>query len=188
LKRVLMILIASAALPLAGCSKESEPTPTPPPPAGPGPLPEGGARLTPSVTEVDGGGTFTVALEVASGDKAIGAFGAKVLFNRGAFEYVSLSATDPLLGAPFIQLEPQAGTLYLAWTNAAQASGPDDTIRGQRKVAEITFHAIGGPGAKMHLAGRTTTLGDTSFYAQPIGTAAFPRAMEVMEEVAIKGE
>ena len=129
-----------------------------------------------------------VALEVASGSVPIGAFGAKILFNAGAFEVEGVTGTDPKLGTPFVQLEPQAGTLYLSWTNAASAQGPDASITGQRKVAAIAFRAVGGPGSSLHLAGRTTTLGDTSFYGQPIGAAPFPRTMEVAGQVKIRGE
>jgi len=184
--KLLLPAMLAVALLAVGCSKDDpSPAPPPAPPAGPGPLAAGDARLTPSVAEVPASGTCVVRLDVASGDTAIGAFGAKVLFNRGAFEVVSVAGTDPQLGAPFWECEPKAGTLYLSWTNA---SPPDDTVKGLRHAADITFRAIGGPGSCLRLGGRISTLGDTAFSGQTIGASPLPRTMDVVGDVTVVGK
>ena len=185
---MLAAAFSAAALLSAACARKSDqPAPVPPPESvpHPGPLGLGQARLTPSAGQVAPGETVRVSLEVASGDTAIGAFSAKVFFSSGAFEVVSVEGADPDLGAPFETCQPGAGTLYVSWTNT---SPPDGAIKGERRAAEITFRAIGGPGARMHLSGRTCALGDTSFFADTIGPGAMPRDMEVVEDVTVRGE
>jgi hypothetical protein len=182
MERIPTVTIAILALLLAaGCSsKDDGPAPNP----GPGPVEAGNARLTPAAGAAAPGGTLVVYLDVSSGDVPLGAFGANVLFDASAFEVVSVTGTDTVLGAPLHQSQPSAGTLYLAWLNS---SPPNGSLIGERRVAEITFRAIGAQGAAMNLGGRVTSMGDADFLSRDVGAASFPRTMQVMEDVMVGG-
>jgi hypothetical protein len=178
-----LLLALLAAFLFAGCSTD----PDDPPPAIPGdppldPLAAGEARLLPEVKEVEQGQVFEVHLDLATGDTVLGAFSTRLFYNRGAFELVSVQGTEPTLGAPFLLVENRPGTLYLCWTNS---SPPDDTLKGDKRVASLTFKAIGGPGTRLAATGELIAMGDTAFPAVEIGTGAFPRTLEVVNEVRI---
>jgi hypothetical protein len=176
------ILFGLAVLLAWGCSKDDDPPP-PPPPAPLPALDPGEGRLLPEGMTVQKDGTILVHLDVSSGTDVLGALSARVQFNRAAFEMVSVTGPDAVLTDPYLQVETRPGDLYLGWTNT---SPPDTNLTGQRRVATITFKAVGGSGARMNLQGEILTLGDTAFPAADIGTSTLPRTLEVVNEVKVE--
>lgn len=187
MKRTTILVVLAAGLALAGCSAEEDEPVVPVVPGNlpPAPLEEGQARLQSDTSTVAPGGTFEVHLDVHSGDSALGAFSTRLFFNRAAFELVSVDGTDPVLSDPYMSLETRPGSAYLAWTNT---SPPDDTLTGERRVATLTFRAVGGAGSRLTLGGRLLGLGDTAFPGQPIGSGPYPRDLEVIGDVTIAAQ
>jgi|GEM_PF-2623707 len=173
------VALALALVLVAGCSRDSS---SPPGEDGPRPLEAGQARLTPEQGTVAGNDTVVLHLNVHSGEQALGAVSLRLFFDDEAFELVSVQAQDGTLSDPFLQAESPPGSLYLGWTNT---SDPDADLTGERRVADLTFRAVGEPGAKMNLSGRILSMGDTAFPAEDIGEGAFPRTLDVAGDVAV---
>ncbi|MHC4597817.1 MAG: hypothetical protein ACYS47_02315 [Planctomycetota bacterium] len=173
---------------LCGCSggSDSPPPPAPgPTPQPPPPLTEGEARLWADKATVAPDGTVVVFLDVSSGTATLGALSARVNYNRNAFQLLSLVGTDSTLGNPYYQHENTSGSIYLGWTNT---SPPAAGLTGERRVAQLTFQAIGGSNVTLNLNGTLKAMGDTAFPAQDIGTGSFPRAMDIVTDVTIKAQ
>jgi hypothetical protein len=183
--RTILTLILAASL-FLGCSKEDDPPPPPPPGPvvqPPPPLNPGEGRLYPQSDAVVTDETFIVYLDVSSGTETLGALSARVNFNRDAFELVSLVGTDSTLGAPYYQVENTSGSIYVSWTNTIPATAD---LTGERRIAMLTFRALGGSGVKLNLNGTLKAMGDTAFPAQDIGTTSFPRPLDIVTEVEVK--